>query len=283
MTAAVTERLIELPIADITVDPRYQSRIAVDEATITQYTALVHEDFKFPPIHVVQAPQGILILVDGHHRVCAYKNAGRKRIWARITVGTELDAVEFAATANTMHGLQRTNDDKRQCTRMLLSHPIYTLLSNRAIASRLNVSHKLVASVRAQLEVENVIAPVTARMTKRGRTQRPATRPERPTGESPSAVDSSLPGIPEDGPNQVFEASIVPTSVPTVTPVGIMETLRRRGRFAGTLSIDVVWILDSMCVQCKSSNGRDMDRLELDEVDPDAQLDRAIQGLLART
>jgi ParB-like nuclease domain len=280
----VIERLIELPIVDITIDLGYQSRIATDEATVIQYTALVKEDYKFPPIHIVQDPHGQLILVDGHHRLRAYQNAGHKRIWARITVGTALDAVEFAATANTMQGLQLTNDDKRRSTRMLLSHPAYTLLSNRVIASRLNVSHKLVAAVRAQLENENVIAPVTARMTKGGRTQRPSTRLERATGESPSGEGGA--GMLENAPSQVLDVSVSelvePTFIQTTAPVGIMTTLRR-GRFAGTLSIEVIWILDSMCVRCKFPDGLSTDRIELDEANPDAQLDRAIQALLAGT
>ena len=255
--AVVIQRLVELPIADIVIDAAYQSRVATDQQTIIQYADLVKQGIEFPPIHIVQIPQGQLILVDGYHRVHAHRSAGRERIWARISVGMELDAIKFAATANTLQGLRRTNDDKRKSIEMLLTHPAYTPLSNRAIASRLNVSHKLVATVRAQLENENVIAAMTTRVTKSGRSQRSVVRVERPSGESPSGEsDANSPGKLVDATDQESEESIVPTPTQTPTPVGIMETLWQRGCFAGIRRLEVEWVLGEF-VRVKSEPSDD--------------------------
>jgi hypothetical protein len=73
---------------------------------------------------------------------------GLSEILAEIRPGTERDALLFAISANTDHGLPRTNVDKRKAVMLLLADAEWSQWSDREIARRCQVSHPLVTTLR---------------------------------------------------------------------------------------------------------------------------------------
>jgi hypothetical protein len=64
---------------------------------------------------------------------------------------TRRDAVLFSFGANSAHGLQRTNDDKRRAVTTLLTDADWAKWADREIARRCGVDHRFVASVKTSL------------------------------------------------------------------------------------------------------------------------------------
>ena len=62
-------------------------------------------------------------LADGFHRFWAAKEAGLTEIYEEIHPGTLRDAILFSLSANSKHGLRRTNADKRKAVQTLLDDP----------------------------------------------------------------------------------------------------------------------------------------------------------------
>ena len=59
-------------------------------------------------------------LADGFHRVLATCMAGLTEIAADVRVGSQRDAFLYGISANSTHGLARTNADKRKAVALLL-------------------------------------------------------------------------------------------------------------------------------------------------------------------
>jgi ParB-like chromosome segregation protein Spo0J len=110
---------------DIVVDPRFQSRVQLDEATVEEYAQAMRDGTDFPPIHVARI-DGKIYLLDGFHRFEAAKRANGLIPFDSIFVNayvvdcTEDGALEISLTFNTSHGLRRSNDDKRKAVRIAL-------------------------------------------------------------------------------------------------------------------------------------------------------------------
>ena len=106
------KQVVELPLTDITVSGQFQGRRSTNDEVIEQYReALVRGDC-FPPVEVYEV-DAQLILVDGFHRYASHRKAGRESIMANVTRGSEARALETALCANQIHGLPRSNADKR--------------------------------------------------------------------------------------------------------------------------------------------------------------------------
>lgn len=136
----------------INMDESPQVRVTNNADVISDYAAELKAGVKFPPV-VLFGENGSYYLADGFHRVEATKIAGLDSIDADVRPGVRKDALMFALSANTTHGLRRTNADKRNAVRMALAEfPEY---SNNRIADELcRVSDDLVAVVRRELEAE---------------------------------------------------------------------------------------------------------------------------------
>jgi ParB-like chromosome segregation protein Spo0J len=302
-----------VPITNIVVREDLQSRNAMSLEIVEEYAQDLRAGSNFPPIHVVQVDEQLL-LVDGFHRVCAYQKAGLDQIPVRITVGSYTTAVELAVSANQIHGLRRTNADKQRAIKLLFGQAELVAWSDRRIAQRLNVAHKTVASIRRHLEADGQIVSVKSRVSTAGRTQRSAVRslatlppPEltaeirsQTSGDVASPSDSEVPNserlksgllTPLSESNAEFRSqksveSHAPDSVLNVSsaPVsGLMAWLRVNCRSTNFV-ITVTWVLESLCVQICFVNGLASETFELFEPDPDAQLIQIIQeSLLAKT
>lgn len=135
----------------ITIDTALQIRAAINTETVNEYADAMRAGAVFPPI-VVFEDGGECILVDGFHRIEAYRAAGITTIPADILPGTRRDALLYAVGANASHGLRRTNADKRRAVEVLLTDDEWSQWSNTEIARRAGVDEKMVRSLRPSSE-----------------------------------------------------------------------------------------------------------------------------------
>lgn len=138
-------------IKDLTLDTRFQARSRMDLQVITDYEAVISEGRDMPPIRVVRV-KDVLFVVDGFHRVHAYRNQGRDRIEADVVNGNDRLALELAVGANQAHGLRRSIQDKTKAVEMVLDDLELMGESDRFIAKLCGVSQPFISSVRARME-----------------------------------------------------------------------------------------------------------------------------------
>ena len=93
-----------MAISRLVRDPSYQVRQRVDEATVARYANILAEGVAMPPIRVASV-NGVLVLVDGWHRVAAHDRRGLREIEAEVIKATASEAQWMAAAANLSHGL----------------------------------------------------------------------------------------------------------------------------------------------------------------------------------
>lgn len=139
------QKQIELGL--LRIDCGTQSRVDIDQQTVSTYVELVKEGTVFPPVTVF-FDGNHHYLADGFHRYFAHKGAGHDEILATVINGTLRDAVLASLEANSTHGLPRTNADKRKAVQMMLDDFEWSDWSNAEIARRCRVSHTFVNKMR---------------------------------------------------------------------------------------------------------------------------------------
>ena len=145
-------------------DTDVQPRLALSEAHIREYAALLQEGHQLGTIVVFQDGSDYY-LADGFHRVAAAKSIGLEELSAEIRVGTKRDAMLYACGANK-HGKPLSNPDKQRVVQHVLEDAAWGQWSDRAIARHCGVSHVFVAKLRKTL-TGNVTSERTYR-TKHG-------------------------------------------------------------------------------------------------------------------
>lgn len=106
-------------LAQLTVSPEVQVRQRLDPITITRYANAIRSGQELPPIQVALV-QGVLILVDGFHRVAAHESLGATEVQAEVTEASFEDALWMAAKANLQHGLPLKPSEVRQVFRVFI-------------------------------------------------------------------------------------------------------------------------------------------------------------------
>ena len=124
-----------------------QARKSISVDTITQYVEHIESGGQFPPIIVFFDGESYW-LADGWHRLLAHERSGCLTILAEPKDGGERDAQKYSLSANSEHGLPRTNADKRNAVEIALADPEWSKLSTREVAKLCAVSHNLVAEVQ---------------------------------------------------------------------------------------------------------------------------------------
>jgi len=104
---------------------------------------------------------------DGLHRGEAAKLAGIDLL-VEVQPGTKQDAEWLALSANQKHGLRRSRKDKQRIVRNALLHPYGASLSNREIARHCGVNHRIVGTIRQELELSGEIRQIDKRIVNRG-------------------------------------------------------------------------------------------------------------------
>lgn len=152
---------------DITADRRAQARSAVNGDVVADYAEAMRSGVSFPAI-VVFFDGDHHWLADGFHRLDAAMLAEVSEIDADVREGGLRDAVLFSVGANAMHGLRRTNEDKRNAVTVLLSDEEWSKWSDREIARKCAVSNPFVSALRASLLSVNSEAEPRTYTTRHG-------------------------------------------------------------------------------------------------------------------
>lgn len=144
-----------------------------------------------------------LLIGDGWHRINAMQEAGLKAGTFDVITGTYEDCVKFALGSNTVHGLRRTNADKRQCA--ILAVTKFPKQSNNALAEMCDVSDMLIAEVRKELENSGKVEVVKTRVGADGREQKTDRTKESNANKSGAQKDGGV-----SGGNKAFDATGYP-------------------------------------------------------------------------
>ena len=128
-------------------------RVEMRPEVVNEYAADMLDGATFPPV-VLYDDGTDLWLADGYHRVEAARKIGRETIDAQIRNGSARDAILHGVGSNAVHGLRRTQADKRRAVERLLKDPEWARWSDRKIAEAARVDHKTVAAIRRELSGE---------------------------------------------------------------------------------------------------------------------------------
>jgi hypothetical protein len=156
-----------MKLTEIKVDGGLQSRAEINNQVIAEYTEVIRNGGKMPPVTVFFDGTKYH-LADGWHRYFAHKEAGFADIEADVKDGTRRDAILYSVGANDAHGLRRSNEDKRKAVMTLLDDMEWSEWNDTEIAKVCGVSSMFVGKLRKVFGPED--AP-TERKIKRGDTE----------------------------------------------------------------------------------------------------------------
>lgn len=142
---------MKLKLSKISIDGGTQPREDINEEIVSEYADAMREGDNFPPVVVFN--DGVKYwLADGFHRYHASNKLGFLEIEAEVKQGTKRDAILYSVSANSKHGLRRTNADKRKAVLTLLNDDEWSGWSNSEIARTCSVSEGLVRKLIKELE-----------------------------------------------------------------------------------------------------------------------------------
>lgn len=155
------DEIRQMRLDDLRTDAGTQQRASFDPEVAAEYSEVLKAGGDLPPVEVVWdiEGEGEYILVDGFHRLEAYRLAERRSIPCKVTEGSFRDAILASALANQNHGLRRTWEDKRNAVNTLLNDAEWSQWSDRLIASKAGVSHTFVANLRKRIQVATTATP----------------------------------------------------------------------------------------------------------------------------
>ncbi len=199
-----------------------QIRVAIDERTVNDYAEAIQNGAKFPPVivfHSLAVPppgeirmpsdfrrsppadaQDVFWLADGFHRVEACRRVGRKTVKADIRAGDKYDALKFALSANSAHGLRRSNEDKRNAVKVAWENRLHLFgcdnPSSASIAEICGVSHTFVDNQLAIVVSSRPNSTVGRDGKERPRPPLPVRQPATVAGSQSSVSSPSSPSSP---------------------------------------------------------------------------------------
>lgn len=145
-----------IPLTSIK-DAGAQMRVEMRADTVGEYANEMMDGAIFPPIILYHDGEDYW-LADGFHRVEAARRVERADIEAEIREGSARDAILHGIGANAVHGIRRTQADKRRAVERLLTDAEWAKWSDRKIAQVAKVDHKTVGKIRRELAGEIPIA-----------------------------------------------------------------------------------------------------------------------------
>lgn len=189
----------------IRIDGGTQSRVAIDNGTVSEYAEAISDGIEFPAV-VVFHDGADYWLADGFHRYHAHKQAGKASILADIKNGTMRNAVLFSLGANETHGLRRTNADKRKAVQTLLNDAEWVQWSDRRIAEACGVSHELVRQMREAICQPLTDASPVRTVERNGKTYQQDTAKIGKKAEKPAKRTFNQPEAAPSGADELAEA-----------------------------------------------------------------------------
>ena len=145
---------MKIKLSDIRIDGGTQPREDIDEEIVSEYANAMMDGDSFPDV-VVFNDGAKYWLADGFHRYHASKKLGYLEINADVKSGTKRDAVLYSVSANSKHGLRRTNADKRKAVLTLLNDEEWSQWNNSEIARKCSVSEGLVRKMVDEMPSSN--------------------------------------------------------------------------------------------------------------------------------
>jgi hypothetical protein len=136
-----------MKLDDLVLDPSLQTRVTICKDTVEEYCEGLRNGAKMPPVTVFFDGKNYY-LADGWHRYFAHRNAGFADIEVEIVNGTKREAQRFALSANSKHGLRRSNEDKRKSVLTAFQDEEWSQWSDREVAKNCVVSHNFVSKLR---------------------------------------------------------------------------------------------------------------------------------------
>ncbi len=136
-----------IELSKIRIDGGTQPRAELNQETVADY-AEAYKSGAILPAVTLFFDGSEYWLADGFHRFFGAKAAGKKSIAEDITPGTLRDAILYSLSANSKHGLKRSNADKRKAVKTLLDDAEWCKWSNEKIASVCVVSPHTVADIK---------------------------------------------------------------------------------------------------------------------------------------
>lgn len=152
--------VVMIALAQINWGASYQVRERLDTKVVDEYATMMEDGVSFDPIVVfvlvdetnngteeIKAESELAYIVtDGHHRVGATRQIGRKEILAEVRYGTAVEAETFAIGANVKVRKKLSDAEKRRNAERLMDlHPTW---SNRKIAKGSGASHQTVGRIK---------------------------------------------------------------------------------------------------------------------------------------
>lgn len=177
----------KIPLKSIDFKASPVVRAEMSEDTVAEYADSYRNRQPMPPVTVfIDAKTGQTLLADGAHRCAAAAQAGHTEIECNIRQGGYDEALNFALSANTVHGLRRTNADKRTCVRQAITR--WPKSSNAVIAKACVVDDHLVKLVRDEMETKQEVKPEPMRIGADGKEQ-PASKDRKEKGVQDCVYD----------------------------------------------------------------------------------------------
>jgi len=183
-------------LAALVLDPRLQSRVEINEDTVSEYAIDIEAGDQFPPVTVF-FDSTHFYLADGYHRYYGHKRAGKVSIQCEIINGTIRDAIYYSTAVNSKHGMRRSRADCRKAVMTLLNDFEWSMKSNTEIAKHVGVSVSFVSNLR---NTSGKMPDKIEYITPSGETKtksKPAGRPAKPKEEPPVKQEESVPPAPD--------------------------------------------------------------------------------------
>ena len=146
---------MKIELKKIRIDGGTQSRVAISEDTVKDYTEALLDGVEMFPV-IVFFDGKHHWLADGFHRYHAHNRAKLKEMDCEIKNGTKRDAKIFSWSANAKHGLRRSNADKRKIVIEALEDIELAGEDARKIAKLCAVSHTQVMRIKKSLQIDQV-------------------------------------------------------------------------------------------------------------------------------
>jgi len=141
-----------ISIDKIRIDAGTQFRAAINQDRVTEYSEMLSASKEWPFDSACEVFFDGLeyYLVDGFHRYHGAVTVKRASLSCNVTNGTLREAIKFALSANSRHGLHRSNEDKRKAVAFVLADSEWSKLSSRGIAEICGVSNRFVDGIRQE-------------------------------------------------------------------------------------------------------------------------------------
>ena len=159
--------MTKIKLSKINIGGGTQPREDIDEEIVSEYAECMKEGDKFPPV-VLFNDGAKYWLADGFHRYHASKKIGYLEIEADVKQGTKRDAILYSVSANSKHGLRRSNADKRKAVLTLLNDEEWSKWSDNEISKKCEVSQPTVSKYRKEIESSYKDYKIESRKVKRG-------------------------------------------------------------------------------------------------------------------